>query len=356
MNKTMKRYGWSYLVAATMLFSAPAFVGCNGTDPDPQSPGTGTTPPGSTTTPPGTGTVTNPPSSTTSTPGNSTVVPGTDYIKNAGNLTFLSAAIARAGLEQDLRSGSLTIFAPSDDAFKAAGYASAAAVSAANAADLKRILQYHVLGSQIDQAAFPTAVNTSYQTTLSDGRLSVYKTADNVISVNNAKVVQVNIAATNGVIHVIDKVLMPPTVTVLDFAKGNADLSFFAAAVERAGTTVQNSLAANAQNGITVFAPTNAAFKAAGYADEAAVRAANAQTLANLLNYHVLTYRAFSSTFQNGADLVTAQGTSIRTNVSAGKVTILGKGNGTNVANVTSADQVTTNGVVHIIDRVLMPQ
>ena len=354
------------MIAAMMLLSTPFFVSCDNTDPDPQTPPTGTTPPGSTTTPPGStttppGSTTTPPGSTTTPPGSTTtpggtVVPGTDYILGASNLTFLAAAIQQAGLTADLKAGSLTIFAPSDDAFKAAGYANAAAVSAVPAADLKRILQYHVIASQIDVAAFPTAVNTSYQTWLSGGRLSVYKTTANVISVNKATVTQANIPVTNGVVHIINQVLMPPTVNVSELASPNADLSFFVAAVERAGANVKTMLTTDSQNGITVFAPNNAAFKAAGYADVAAINAANPQTLLNLLSYHVLQYRAFSNTFQNGADLVTAQGASIRTNVSDGKVTILGKGNGTNAANIVSADQITTNGVVHVIDRVLLPQ
>lgn len=344
MKKQLLIKSWQYIVAALMLLSSSLYVGCNNANPDPQTPPAGTTPPGSTTTPPG--------SSTTPV---GTVVPGTDYINGNSNLTFLAAAIQQAVLGADLKAGSLTIFAPSDDAFRAAGYANAAAVSALPAADIKRIVQYHVIGSQIDVAAFPTAVNTSYQTLLSGARVSVYKTPANVINVNQATVTQSNIAITNGVVHVINKVLIPPTVNVADLATPNADLSFFVAAVERAGVNIKTLLTTDSQNGVTVFAPNNAAFKAAGYTDVAAINAANPQTLLNLLSYHVLQYRAFSNTFQNGADLVTAQGTSIRINVSNGKVTILGKGNGTSAANIVTADQVTTNGVLHIIDRVLLP-
>ena len=76
--------------------------------------------------------------------------------------------------------------------------------------------------------------------------------------------------------------------------------------------------------------------------------------LSDLLLYHVLNYSAFAQTFQNGADVATAQGGTIRVNVSNGKVTLLGKGNGTNVANIVTADQIASNGVVHVIDRVLI--
>ncbi len=148
---------------------------------------------------------------------------------------------------------------------------------------------------------------------------------------------------------------MPPSANANDVAKANADLSFLLVAAERAGTTIQSLLTANTANGITIFAPTNAAFKAAGYADEAAIRAADPVKLASILKYHVLNYRAFSQTFQNGADVSTAEGNSVRFTVSGGKVTVTGKGNGTSAANIISADITTSNGVIHVIDRLLLP-
>lgn len=349
------------LLFVLFVGSAPFFIGCT-SSPDPQ-PAPVVTPPGSgTTTTPGSGTTTTPGSGTTTAPGTGTTTPGTtvigaaDYIKQKSNLTFLSAAIAQAGLAADVNKGGLTIFAPSDDAFKAAGYASVAAVSAAPAADLKRILQYHVVGSVIDLSAFPTNVNTSYQTTLTDSRVTVYKVSNTDVSINGAKIVEGNIATTNTVVHIINQVLMPPTLGASDLIQKNTDLSLFAAAVTRAGSTVQTLLSQNSQEGITIFAPNNAAFKAAGYTDAAAIQAADPKVLADLLSYHVLNYRAFSQTFQNGAEVVTAQGTSVRFTVSGGKLTITGKGNGTNAANLVQADLVANNGVVHVIDRVLLPK
>lgn len=352
--------------AALLLCSAPFFVGCNSpTDPTP-APGTGITTPGTgTVTTPGTGTTTTPGTGTTTTPGagtttipgsgNATVVATASFVAAQNNLNFLEAAIAKAGLAGEINKGGLTLFAPSDDAFRAAGYASEAAVSAAPAADLQRILRYHIVGSVIDLSAIPTAVNTSYQTNLADGRLTVYKVSDADVSVNTAKIVKGNNPTTGSVVHIVNQVLKAPSSAANDQIKANADLSFLLVAAERAGTTVQDLLTKNTTNGVTIFAPTNAAFKVAGYADEAAIRAADPKKLADILAYHVLTYRAFSQTFQNGADIVTAQGTSVRFNVSGGKVTLTGKGNGANVANITSADGIASNGVIHVIDRLLLP-
>jgi len=355
MKKTTNLSETLKLLIALFLFSGLILVGCQETTPDPQPPTTGTTNPGSSTTTPGSSTTaTTPGSSTTATTPGVVVSSLTATVNGNANLTFLAAAINRAGLGADLSQGLLTVFAPSDEAFRAAGFANVAAVNAAQPADLKRILQYHVIGSRIDKSAFPTAVNTSYQTLLPNARLSVFKTQAGVVTVNNALITQADIPATNAAIHIINRVLTPPTLTVVDLAKGNQDLTLLVAAIDRAG--VQNTLASSPENGFTVFAPTNAAFRAAGYADEAAVRAADPKALADLLNYHVLTTRAFSQTLPNGAELVTAQGGSIRITNADGKVTILGKGNGTSAANVTLADQVTTNGVVHVIDRVLLPK
>jgi len=347
-------------ILVLLLGVACFFTGCT-SNPDPQPAPVTTTPGSGTATTPGSGTTT-PGSGTATTPGSGTTAPGTpvvaavDFIKQKSNLTFLSAAIAQAGLTTDFNKGGLTIFAPSDDAFRAAGYASVAAVSAAPAADLKRILQYHVVGSVIDLSAIPTGVNTSYQTTLADSRLTAYKVSNSDVSINGAKIIEGNNAATNSVVHIINQVLMPPTLSITDLVQKNTDLSLFVAAVTRAGTTVQNLISQSSQDGITVFAPNNAAFKAAGYADAAAIQAADPKVLADLLAYHVLTYRAFSQSFQNGADVVTAQGTSVRFTVSNGKLTITGKGNGTNAANLVQADMAANNGVVNIIDRVLLPK
>ncbi|MBD2757603.1 fasciclin domain-containing protein [Spirosoma validum] len=340
-----------------LLFAAtPFFYSCTTNTPDPDG---GTTPPTSgTVTNPGSGTTTNPGSGTTTNPGSGTaiVLPTVDFINQKSNLTLLKAAITRSGISSEFSKGNITVFAPSDDAFKAAGYANEAAVSAAPAAALERILRYHIINSRVDRSSIPAGVNTVYQTSLASNVVSVFKTSLSDISVNQAKITEGDNATTNSVVHIINQVLMPSTSNLTALIKGNTSLSLLSAAIDRAGSSTQDLLNKSTQNGYTLFAPTNDAFKAAGYADEAAIKAADQKKISDLLLYHLLNYQAFTQTFQNGADIVTAQGASIRTNVSSGKVTILGKGNGTNAANVTQADQIASNGVVHIIDRVLLIQ
>jgi uncharacterized surface protein with fasciclin (FAS1) repeats len=340
--------GFYRATALLFIATAPFLASCTKNDTVDPNP----------VTPPGSGTTTTPGTSTTSSPGSNTitVVASVSYIAQNNSLNILEAAILRAGLTDEFNKSNITIFAPSDDAFKAAGYADASAINAVPVADLQRILRNHIVNSRIDRSAMPTAVNTTYQTTLTNSTISVYKTSLDDISVNNGKITQGDNPTAGSVVHIISRLLIPASVSLTDLVKSNTNLSFLAAAIARADAATQAAINATSSTGMTLFAPTNDAFKAAGYADVAAIQAASQATISNLLLYHVLKFSAYSQTFQNGADLATAQGTTIRTNVSSGKVTILGKGNGTSVANVTTADQVASNGVLHVIDRVLMPQ
>ncbi|GAA4456786.1 fasciclin domain-containing protein [Nibrella saemangeumensis] len=277
----------------------------------------------------------------------------TDIVVNDNNFTLLEAAVVRAGLADALRQGNLTVFAPTDAAFRAAGYNDVAAINALPVNTLQSVLQYHVLNQRVNAAAIPTAANTAQPSLLTTNG-TLYITKDNSgVTVNGARVSQADIAASNGVIHVIDRVLMPPTGDLVALAQGNPNFSLLVAAVLRAGTPVINAL--SGQQALTVFAPTNAAFQAAGFANEAAINAANPATLASILTYHVVPGRVFSSNIQNGMDVTTAQGTTIRTAVNGNTVTVLGRGNNNTAANITAANMLATNGVVHVIDRVLVP-
>lgn len=343
------------LIAAFLICAAGTMASCTRTnDPIPTPPAQGTTPVSSTTATPGSSTTATPGSSTTATVG--TVLPFTDYIAATAELSLLKVAVARAGLGTALNAGQITVFAPSNDAFKASQYPDEAAINAASPETLKQILQYHVLNDKIDYPAIPTEVSTIYQTQLPNAKVYIYKTSAGEVTVNNATLIKPNQVAVNTVVHIINRVLTPNTQNAVDYAKTNVGLSFFSAAVAQAGSAVQTALSQATKNGVTVFAPSNDAFKAAGYADEAAIKSADPAKLATLLTYHILPSTLFSQTFKDNSELTTAQGGKLVVKVSGGKVTLTGKGNGTNVANITQADLALSNGVVHVIDRVLLPQ
>jgi len=279
-----------------------------------------------------------------------------DLVVSGNQFTLLEAAVTRAGLVTTLSgNGPFTVFAPTDDAFRAAGFADAAAINSASVATLTNILLYHVVsGTAVASSAIPTA-QTSYPTSVSgNAPIFVTKASSGSVSVNNARVQQADVQATNGVVHVIDRVLMPPAGNVLQLAAADPQLSLLVAAAQRGGTAVTGALGGTTP--ITVFAPTNAAFNAAGFADVAAINAAPVATLTAVLTNHVVApARAYSPTLVNGP-VTTFGGGSVTVAVGSNNaVTLLSRGNGTNVSTVTTADINATNGVIHKIDRVLLP-
>ncbi|GAB3711384.1 fasciclin domain-containing protein [Spirosoma flavus] len=292
-------------------------------------------------------------------------------ISNGSRFTILKAALTKAGMDATLnQAGTFTLFAPTDDAFKAFGYADVAAINAAPAELLKSVLQYHVLSTRIGAANIQAGLNNPQQTmanapvyiskvTLTSGTsTSATSSSATTISVNGARIVQADGAATNGVVHAIDRILLPPifgdvvkTIQGIPTLVPSASFKLLQAAVTRVGSATTLASA----NTITVFAPTDAAFRAAGY-DSTAIAKAPVATLNSVLGYHVLTSRTYTPLITNGSSLTTLQGGTITATSSATAVTLTGKGNGTSAANVTFPDITATNGVVHIIDRLLLPQ
>merc|ERR1711907_643209 len=138
---------------------------------------------------------------------------------------------------------------------------------------------------------------------------------------------------------------MPPT--ILSTAKGNADLSTLVAAVTAAEASVAALLGDYGQS-LTVFAPTDAAFAAVPEADLTALLADQPE-LTKVLQYHVLTSTVLSSDLSDGQTATTAQGSDVQVSIDgAGAVKI-------DDANVAIPDVLTSNGVVHVVDQVLMP-
>jgi uncharacterized surface protein with fasciclin (FAS1) repeats len=275
----------------------------------------------------------------------------TDTVVESADFTLLEAAVVRAGLADALRQGSLTVFAPTDAAFRAAGFADVAAIQNTPVATLKAVLEYHVLGSRVASTAIQNGDNQANRM-LSNLDAFITKNAGGV-SINGARVTTPDLGAANGVIHVIDAVIMPPAANVVDIAKGNANLTFLVAAVERAGSAVAGAL--TAPGPITVFAPTNAAFQQAGFNTIESVRAANPADLAKILTYHVVPARAFATNLSNNSELATAQGQKLKVGINGAIVSITGAANGTNASRVAIANIKATNGVIHVIDRVLLP-
>lgn len=251
------------------------------------------------------------------------------------SFSTLVSAVSAAGLVPALSDpkATLTVFAPTNDAF---------AQLSSVPEDLKPILLYHVLGSTV----YASQVATGYAKTLSaymTNPMDIYiNTASGVKINNSATVVLADVVGTNGVIHVIDKVLLPPT--VVGIALNNSAFTTLVSAVVKAGLAETLSGAGP----FTVFAPTNDAFTALFTAlGVSGVDALTAEQLTPILLYHVVAGNNVSSGLMNG-NILTLQGTNISVNVGKGVVL---NGN----TNVIIADVQGSNGVVHAIDKVLLP-
>jgi len=264
-----------------------------------------------------------------------------DVIVNSVNHNTLEAAVIAADLVDDLSAnGPFTVFAPTDDAFAAIPEETLAALLADPTGDLANILLYHVVGSK----AMSTDLSNGQeiQTLLGD---NVVVTIDNgEVFINDAKVTIADIEADNGVVHVIDAVLMPTPETVVDIIVNSDAHSTLEAAVIAADLVS----ALSAEGPFTVFAPTDDAFNALpeGTLDE--LLADPSGDLTNILLYHVVAAQAMSTDLSDGQTIETLLGSNIT-------VTINNDGVFINDAKVVVANIEAKNGVVHVIDTVLLP-
>ncbi|MFA9215068.1 MAG: fasciclin domain-containing protein [Candidatus Methylacidiphilales bacterium] len=260
--------------------------------------------------------------------------------------TILVAALDKTGLKETLsNAGTYTVFAPNNTAFRKEGV-SVEFINAITDPDLileiKNALLYHVLGLKVKSTEVPNAyVGTLY---LVNGNGVSLRTANNPVKLNNeANVVVADIAASNGIIHVIDAPLNPQT--VVDIAVNNPAFTSLVGALEKAElvNTLEDAPA------LTVFAPTNDAFSAINFKLEDFTK----EQLTPILTSHVLGTQVRSSQIKNGN-----KATTLNTNTELTFNTTTGvKFNGGSVTDitVTTADIQATNGVVHVINKVVLP-
>ena len=260
-----------------------------------------------------------------------------DIVVNSPVHTTLEAAVLAAGLETTLSGeGPFTVFAPTDAAFEALPAGTVDALLN-DIPTLTEILTYHVVGG----SAFAASLSDgqSIETVLGDD-ITVSITAEGVF-INDAQVIITDLLAENGIVHVIDAVLLPP-VTVMDIIIDSEDHTTLEAAIDAAGLTAT----LDGEGPFTVFAPTDAAFEAlpAGTVD---ALLNDIPALTAILTYHVVGATALSTDLSNGF-VATLNGSNVLVNITADGVFI-------NNAEVIIADIETDNGVVHVIDAVLLP-
>lgn len=270
----------------------------------------------------------------------------TDIAAADPNFSTLVTALQAAGLDETLAGeGSFTVFAPTNDAFAALPEGTLEALLADPQGMLTDILLYHVVDGEARAA---DVVNMSGVDTL-NGQAVAITVEDGVVKLNDtATVITTDIEATNGVIHVIDSVLVPSaseSSTIADIVASNEDFSTLLAALEAAGLT--ETLAGAGE--YTVFAPTNEAFAALPAGTLESLLADPQGQLSQILLYHVVGSRAAAADVVNLSSVDTVQGSPITIEVVDGGVILNGS------VMVTQTDIMASNGVIHVIDAVLLP-
>ncbi len=261
-----------------------------------------------------------------------------DVATEAGKFKTLLTAAKAAGLLDTLRGeGPLTVLAPTDEAFAALPKGTVEAL-VKDAPKLRSILKYHVIPGAVMSS---TVVKLDDAKTVLGQKVSIEAKKNKVI-INDAKVVKADITAANGVIHVINKVLLPEA-DILDVAKEANSFNTLLTAVKAAG--LEDTL--RSEGPFTVFAPTDAAF--------AKLPAGTIQSLLkdtgklkSILTYHVVAgeHRAASLIGKDRVKTVNGEAFTIDTS----------DGVQINDANVVSTDIEAANGIIHVIDAVILPK
>lgn len=289
-----------------------------------------------------------------------------------GRFTTLLAAVETAELAGALTDADamLTVFAPTNDAFTAyidgSDFADASELLASDLLD--EILLYHVLGMEVPSSAIaagPSSAPSLYDNDEGGPGEEIYISnngEDGIFLNGYAQVIIPDLEEANGVVHVIDAVLVPPMNSIAEIvvaAAGDADSPQFTlllAALQNADDTDGSlvDLLSSEEGTYTVFAPTDQAFIDAGFADVAAIEAADPALLRAVLLYHVVQAAVFSTDLASGA-VATAGGGEITVNV-ADPVTISDLNEASADAEVIDVNILATNGVIHVINQVLLPE
>ena len=270
-----------------------------------------------------------------------------------GRFATLAAAVGAAGLVDTLKGeGPFTVFAPTDDAFAAlpAGTVDEL-LKPENKQKLTDILLYHVVAGKVMAAdvvgltSAPTVLGKDLAITVKDGKVFLN---------DNVQVIITDVETSNGVIHVVDAVLLPPAEdammeekkTIVDIAAADGRFNTLVAAVGAAGLAETLS----GEGPFTVFAPTDDAFAAlpAGTVEEL-LKPENKQKLTDILLYHVVAGKVMAADVVGLTSAPTVLGKDIAITVKDGKVFL------NDTVQVIITDVEASNGVIHVIDAVLLP-
>jgi uncharacterized surface protein with fasciclin (FAS1) repeats len=303
--------------------------------------------------------------------------------------SFLAAAITRAGTGLSFNPADptavYTLFAPNDAAFIASGIPSIAVINSLPQAQVAAIVNYHVIpGLLIKSTDISTAFPNMYlQSTLVLSptppvpyRMSIFPSRRTAGAwVNNIPIVATDAMASNGVIHGVARLISPPSQVIAQIASADTSLTYLMAALARAdagpppGAPQLIPIVSNAAANLTVFAPTNQAFRnlftALGLPTGiSTIGMLPTQQVWGIVAFHVLSTRVFAANLPAGTSTAPSiMGVAQQYRVALPLVEVRGPGNVLPTTpptqfygKVTTADVHAINGVVHIVDAVLVPQ
>ena len=257
-----------------------------------------------------------------------------DVASSNSDFSTLVDALGQTGLAEDLQgAGPFTVFAPTNDAFSGVDLPQ-------DPAELADILQYHVVSGNIASGDLTTPQTVE---ALAGGDLFVTAENGDIIVNNNATVTTPDVGASNGTIHVVNQVLLPNQyLDIVQIAQKDYNLTSLVTALSNANLV--STLKGDGP--FTVFAPTNAAFEEAS----STIESLTESQVAEVLQYHAAAANLLAGDLSDGQTITTVQGEDITVNIDGdGNVTLNGS------VSVVEANREGTNGVVHIIDGVLVP-
>lgn len=265
----------------------------------------------------------------------------------SGKPTFktLNVALARTGLAGTVSSNILTVFAPTDEAFAKLGLDQR---NIADVPNLTEILLYHVVAGSV----YSNQLSDGFVPTLNEAAVEI--SLANGVTVNDAEVVIADIKARNGVIHAIDQVLFPPDKNLVELALSfDPEFSILVQALLAVQEEVDLIEVLSGDGPFTVFAPTNDAFVALlGELDGVdSLDDIPVDVLISVLTYHVVSGRVFSSDLVSGP-VTTLNGT-FQVDVNDLTITDVNFREANLIPSLLNVQA--TNGVIHVIDRVILP-
>ena len=257
--------------------------------------------------------------------------------------TFITAVVAAGLVDPLTKSKPITVFVPTDEAFsKLPPELLKSLLEPSGIEKLQAILKYHVINGSVKKDDLSKEPRPK---TLNGARLTIASN-DHGIAVNNATIVEADFLGKNGVVHFIDNVLTPPASSIVTTAEKAGMFKLLLAALRAAD--LESALAGDGV--FTVFAPTDEAFQALGHDTlDNLLKPENRSKLEAILKYHVIPYAIGAREAVAAGDIKSLQGQKVSLSIKDGRVMI-------NQSNVIATDIKAANGIIHVIDQVLVPK